>query len=115
MTRSALEKAGFKPRLDGVSERSKLIAVSLIKEIALLASEIPDVIPFAWGIPFVETPPHIREALKVALDNDKLLGRYSPSAGLPELRRALAERLEKKYGISVNWKRELLVTAGAME
>lgn len=115
MTRSALEKAGFKPRLDGVSERVKGIVISPIKEIALLAAEIPDVIPFAWGIPFVETPPHIREALKKALDEDRLLGRYSPSAGLPELRQALAARLEKKYGISVDWKRELLVTAGAME
>ena len=115
MTRSALEKAGLVSRTDGISERIKKIVVSPIKEIALLASEIPDVIPFAWGVPFVETPPHIRESLKTALDNDPLLGRYSPSLGLPELRKVIAEHLSQKYGIKVNPKRELLVTAGAME
>lgn len=115
MTRSALEKAGVKSRTEGISERARKIVVSPIKEIAILAAEIPDVIPFAWGIPFVDTPPHIREALKKALDTDHLIGRYSPSAGLPELRQALAARLSKKYGIEVNWKTELLVTAGAME
>lgn len=113
-TRSALEKAGIKSRTDGISERARQIVVSPIKEIAILASEIPDVIPFAWGIPFVETPPHIRQALKDALDNDPLLGRYSPSQGLPLLRQALANRLSQKYKIAVNPK-EILITAGAME
>ncbi len=115
MTRSALEKAGIKSRTDGISERAKKIVVSPIKEIAILAAEVPGVIPFAWGIPFVDTPPHIRRALQEALDNDHTLGRYSPSQGLPELREALAERLKEKYGIAVNPKKELLVTAGAME
>ncbi len=115
MTRSALEKAGIKSRTEGIADRARGIVVSPIKEIAILAAEIPDVIPFAWGIPFVDTPPHIREALKKALDEDHLIGRYSPSAGLPLLRQALAERLAKKYGVDVNWKTELLVTAGAME
>lgn len=115
VTRSALEKAGIASRTDGISDRMKNIVVSPIKEIAILAAEIPDVIPFAWGIPFVDTPPHIREALKKALDKDHLIGRYSPSAGLPPLKQALAERLSKKYCITVNWKTEILVTAGAME
>ncbi|MBI2638389.1 pyridoxal phosphate-dependent aminotransferase [Candidatus Peregrinibacteria bacterium] len=115
MTRSALERAGIKSRTDGIADRARRIVVSPIKEIAILAAEIPDVIPFAWGIPFVDTPPHIREALKKALDEDHLLGRYSPSAGLPVLKQALAARLAKKFGIEVNWKTELLVTAGAME
>lgn len=115
MTRSALEKAGIKFRTEGVADRARKIVVSPIKEIAILAAEIPDVIPFAWGIPFVDTPPHIREALKKALDEDHLIGRYSPSAGLPILRQALAQRLKKKFGVEVNWKTELLVTAGAME
>lgn len=115
MTRSALERAGIKSRTEGIADRARKIVVSPIKEIAILAAEIPDVIPFAWGIPFVDTPPHIREALKKALDEDHLIGRYSPSAGLPVLRQALAGRLKKKFNIDVNWKTELLVTAGAME
>lgn len=114
-TRSALEKAGIASRTDGISERARKIVVSPIKEIAILAAEIPDVIPFAWGIPFVDTPPHIRKALKKALDEDHLIGRYSPSAGLPVLREACAKHLEKKFGISINPKKEILITAGAME
>lgn len=115
MTRSALEKAGIKSRTEGISERAKRIVVSPIKEIAILAAEIPDVIPFAWGIPFVDTPPHIREALKKALDEDHMLGRYSPSQGLPVFRQAIVAHLKKQYGVEADWKRELLVTAGAME
>lgn len=115
MTRSALEKAGIKSRTDGISERAKQIVVSPIKEIAILAAEIPGVIPFAWGIPFIDTPPHIRKALKEALDHDHTLGRYSPSQGLPELREAISKHLHKRYGVTVDPKKELLVTAGAME
>ena len=96
MTRSALEAAGIKSRTEGISNRVKGIIVSPIKEIALLAADIPGAIPFAWGVPFVETPKHIRDALKDALDHDPLLGRYSPSMGIPELRAALAKRLAKK-------------------
>ena len=48
--------------------------VSEIKEMALLAAKVPDAISFAWGIPFVETPLHIRSALKKALDQDPDLG-----------------------------------------
>lgn len=115
MTRSALEKAGFVSRTEGVSDRVRKIVISPIKEIAMLAAEVPGAIPFAWGIPFVETPPHIRAALKDALDHDPLIGRYSPSAGLPVFREALAARLKEKYGVAVDPKKELLVTAGAME
>lgn len=115
MSRSALEKSGIVSRTDHISERVKKIIVSPIKEIAMLAAEIPGAIPFAWGVPFVETPPHIREALKYALDSDPTLGRYSPSLGLPELREAVATHLQQKYGVAVNPKKELLVTAGAME
>lgn len=115
MSRSALEKAGIKSRTASVSDRVQKIIVSPIKEIAILAAAVPGTIPFAWGIPFVETPPHIRKALKKALDSDPFLGRYSPSMGLPELREALAKRLQKKYGISVDPQKELLITAGAME
>ncbi len=115
MTRSALEKSGIQSRTAGISDRVKNIIVSPIKEIAMLAAEIPGVVPFAWGIPFVETPPHIRRALADALEHDPLIGRYSPSLGLPEFREALAKRLFEKYGVTVNSKKELLVTAGAME
>lgn len=114
-TRSALEASGIKSRTDGISERIKNIVISPIKEIALLAAEVPDCIPFAWGVPYVDTPPHIREALKYSLDNDHALGRYSPSMGLPEFRQEISSHLNKKYGITVNPNKEILVTAGAME
>lgn len=114
MTRSALEASGIKSRTKHISDRAKKIVISPIKEIAILAAEIPDVIPFAWGVPFVDTPVHIRKSVKDALDSDHLLGRYAPSAGLPELRHTLAERLSKRHTIKVSSK-EILVTAGAME
>jgi aminotransferase len=115
MTRSALEKSGIKSRTDGISDRAKNIVISPIKEIAMLAAEIPDVIPFAWGIPHYDTPKHIRDFLKNSLDTDPLLARYAPSRGLPKLCEAAAETLTRKYGIKVDPKKEILITAGAME
>ena len=115
MSRSALEISGMKSRTDHISDRVKGIVVSPIKEMALLATKIPDATPFAWGIPFVETPKHIREALKDALDNDPYLGRYSPSLGLPELKQLVAKEIKNKYGVEADPNSEIMITTGAME
>lgn len=114
-TRSALDTAGIQQRTDHISDRVRKIIISPIKEIALLASTKTDVVHFAWGIPYVETPLHIREALRTALLNDPLLGRYSPTLGLPELRQAAATKLSRQFNIAVDPMSEIVISAGAME
>lgn len=97
-----------------ISNRAQSIIVSEIKEMALLAAKVPGAIPFAWGIPFIETPIHIRNALKNALDQDPDLGKYSPSLGLPELRKLIAQDIKQKYKVVAD-PNSVMVTAGAME
>jgi aspartate aminotransferase len=62
------------------------------------------------GEPDFDTPAHIREAAKRALDAGAT--HYGPSAGLPELREAIAEHIGKTRGISVAAD-EVVVTPGA--
>lgn len=114
-TRSALDTAGIQQRTDHISDRVRKIIISPIKEIALLASQKPDVVHFAWGIPHVETPLHIREALREALLHDPVLGQYSPTFGLPALRQAAAEKLTRQFNVPVDAMSEVVISAGAME
>ncbi|MEM9906422.1 MAG: pyridoxal phosphate-dependent aminotransferase [Cyanobacteria bacterium P01_D01_bin.44] len=51
-----------------------------------------DVCSFSAGEPDFETPTHIREAAKQALDEGKT--RYGPAAGEPALREAIAHKLQ---------------------
>ena len=62
------------------------------------------------GEPDFDTPAHVREAAKQALDAGAT--HYGPSAGLPELREAIAEHIEKTRGIPVA-PDEVVVTPGA--
>ena len=62
------------------------------------------------GEPDFDTPAHIREAAKRALDAGAT--HYGPSAGLPELREAIARHIGKTRGIPVAAD-EVVVTPGA--
>jgi aspartate/methionine/tyrosine aminotransferase len=62
------------------------------------------------GEPDFDTPVHIREAAKRALDAGAT--HYGPSAGLPELREAIARHIEKTRGVPVAAD-EVVVTPGA--
>ncbi|MCE4621677.1 MAG: pyridoxal phosphate-dependent aminotransferase [Desulfurococcales archaeon] len=68
------------------------------------------VISFGIGQPDYPTPSHIREAAKRALD-EGFTG-YTETAGIPELREAIAEYLNDRYGADVR-PDEIVVTTGA--
>ncbi len=113
-TRSSLEAAGLTQRTANISERVKKIVVSPIKEMRILAEKVPGAISFGQGMPYVDTPLSIKEKLISALKT-KDISKYSTSPGLPELRKALAERVMKKRGLQNIKPEEILVTVGAME
>ena len=69
-----------------------------------------NVVHLEIGEPDYDTPAHIREAAKRALDAGAT--HYGPSAGLPELREAIAEHIEKTRGVPVE-PDEVVVTPGA--
>ena len=62
------------------------------------------------GEPDFDTPPHIKEAAKQALDAGWT--HYGPSAGLPELREAIAKHIAETRGVPVS-PDEVVVTPGA--
>ena len=56
-----------------------------------------DIINLSVGEPDFNTPDHIKEAAKQAIDDN--FSRYSPVAGYPALRNAIVEKLKKENGL----------------
>ena len=61
------------------------------------------------GVPDFDTPTHIKDAGKQALDANAT--HYGPSAGLPELREAIAKHVAESRGVPVN-PEQVVVTPG---
>jgi len=69
-----------------------------------------EIVHLEIGEPDFDTPAHIREAAKQALDAGAT--HYGPSAGLPELREAIAKHIGQTRGVPVT-PDEVVVTPGA--
>jgi aminotransferase len=65
------------------------------------------------GRPDFDTPQHIKEAAKRALDEGKV--HYSSNYGIPELREAIAHKLKEENGLSYDPATEITITVGANE
>jgi aminotransferase len=115
MDRSVLERftRGEEP-IAALAERVRSITVSPIKEMAILAAEVPDVVSLGWGLPDYRTPEHIRQAIADAALYEPTMGKYSHPKGVPALREAVAARLRRRHGLELDPNSELLITAGSM-
>lgn len=71
-----------------------------------------DVINMSVGEPDSNTPDHIKEAAKKAIDEN--YSRYSPVPGYIELRKAIVEKLKKENGLEYSTN-EILVSNGAKQ
>src|SRR5437867_4789140 len=69
-----------------------------------------EIVHLEIGEPDFDTPAHIKEAAKRALDAGAT--HYGPSAGLPELREAIAKHVAETRGVPVS-PDEVVVTPGA--
>ncbi len=112
---SVLEAAGHKFRTKGISSRVANISISAIKEMPILAANIPDTVSLGQGIPSHRTPAHILEAVAKAFEENPDIGKYSLQPGWPPLKQAVARELEKNKGIKVDPEREVFISAGSME
>ena len=74
-----------------------------------LEAEGKNIVHLEIGEPDFDTPPHIVESAKQALEEG--WHHYTPSAGIPELREAIAEDISKTRGIDVQ-PGEVIVTPG---
>src|SRR5437870_6367574 len=71
-----------------------------------------EVIDFGAGEPDVPTPGGVKAAAHEALDHD--FTRYTPVAGIADLKRAICERYRHDYGVEYK-ESEVIVTAGGKQ
>lgn len=99
-----------------LSERLQRLSPSATLAMSQKSSEMKaqgiDVINLSVGEPDFNTPDHIKEAAKKAIDEN--YSRYSPVPGYADLRKAISEKLKREnnldYGIN-----EILVSNGAKQ
>ncbi len=102
----------YKKRKYFLAGRINLIHRSKIRELFEKASKMEDVISLGIGEPDFDTPKVIKEAAKSALDDGYT--HYTPNAGIPEFREAIADYYNELYGMDVDVN-NIIVTAGAYE
>ena len=95
-------------RIGSIAESATLAITSKAK--AMRAEGI-DVIGFGAGEPDFPTPPHIVEAAEVACRLPRN-HKYSPGAGLPELREAVAAKTSRDSGYEVTPSQVLITNGG---
>lgn len=83
-----------------------------IREIMDLAWQTPQCLHLEVGEPDFGTPLHIREGGIRAIEDGKT--RYTPNAGIPELRTALADKIRRVNGYDVD-SQQIVVSSGAVE
>ena len=97
-----------------ISERAAHLTPSLTLSIdskaKAMKAEGIDVCGFGAGEPDFDTPDHIKAAAIAALEAG--FTKYTPSAGLPELRQAIAEKLQADNGLTYK-PSQIVVSSGA--
>jgi LL-diaminopimelate aminotransferase len=88
--------------------------VEITQKIAELRAKGEDIISFAIGDPALPTPSHIIEHMCQAA-HDPRNHRYPETAGLPELRQAIAEWYERRFGVTLDPAKEVLPLIGSKE
>jgi aminotransferase len=91
------------------SRRTQMLRPSGIRKLFDLAQTMEGVISLGIGEPDFDTPSHICEAARRALDEGYT--HYTPNAGFLDLREALAEKVEHENGLDYRPK-EVIVTGG---
>ncbi|MFC1870829.1 LL-diaminopimelate aminotransferase [Chloroflexota bacterium] len=88
--------------------------VEISKKIAQKKAMGEEVISFGIGDPDLPTPSHIIDRLCQAA-HEPANHRYPESEGLPELRQALADWYQKRFGTSLDAEKEVLPLIGSKE
>src|SRR6202040_1445751 len=100
--RSILNNSTTSPTSMEISERAAQLSPSLTLSIdskaKAMKAEGIDVCGFGAGEPDFDTPEHIKKAAMEALEAG--FTKYTPNAGIPELRQAIADKLAADNGLN---------------
>lgn len=95
---------------------SKTIATiepSGIRKFFDIVSEMDDAISLGVGEPDFDTPWHIRDEGIYSLEKGRTF--YTSNAGLKELKIEISKYLDRRFGLSYDYNKEMLVTVGGSE
>jgi aspartate aminotransferase len=99
----------FSSNIEKLKPSATIAVSSLAKQ---LAAEGRDILNLSAGEPDFDTPAFISDSAIEGIRGGRT--RYTPPAGIPELRRAIAERLSDRAGREMAWD-GVVVTAGAKQ
>src|SRR5258707_2824834 len=86
------------------------LSLSVDSKAKAMKSEGLDVCGFGAGEPDFDTPEHIKAAAIAALESG--FTKYTPSSGIPELRQAIADKLQQENGMDYK-PSQIIVSDGA--
>jgi len=96
-------------RINNLSESATIKMAKMGRE---LAAKGVDVISLSFGEPDFHTPEHIKAAAKTAMDQNFTY--YTPVAGYPDLRKAVAQKLKSENNLDYDAS-EIVVSTGAKQ
>src|SRR5690606_39623855 len=114
METATTDRTAAAERLAGrLSERIRTVPPSGIRRFFEIAATMEDVISLGIGEPDFVSPRPVIDAAVASLEAGKT--GYTANLGLMELREAIADELDRLYGVTYNPKNEVIVTIGASE
>ena len=99
----------FNPRMSHVKQSATFAAKEKVNALRAQGKRVVDL---TFGEPEVDTPDYVKDAATKAMREGKT--KYTPVAGIPELRSALASRMSLERGAHVE-KEEIIVTNGGKQ
>lgn len=96
-----------------LSKTITTIEPSGIRKFFDIVSEMDDAISLGVGEPDFNTPWHIRDEGIYSLEKGRTF--YTSNAGLKELKIEISKYLDRRFGLSYDYNKEMLVTVGGSE
>jgi methionine aminotransferase len=95
-----------------ISSKLPLVGTTIFTVMSRLATEC-GAINLSQGFPDFQADPALFEATLAAMSAGR--NQYPPMAGMPELRSAIADKVESLYGLRYDSEQEITVTAGGTQ
>jgi hypothetical protein len=96
-----------------VAESAVRVPYSRIRELAEIAMGLPDVLKLYFGESNLPTPEYLKRAVERAIRDGYTY--YTENAGLPSLRRAIADYYALQQSVDLDASREIVITASGVQ
>jgi aspartate aminotransferase len=97
---------------DRINNLSESQTLAMAKKSRELQAQGKDIISLSIGEPDFNTPDFIKDAAKRAIDNN--ITRYTPVAGIADLRKAISEKFKRDNGLTYTTE-QVIVSTGAKQ